>query len=201
MAEIFYRYICRAWRQIALNYTKLSDHIYLTRPECVPDLLDRSGNALLYIYERATFSFGAERATQARRLVLARLDRIVSVQIHFAGLIPELIPLVASAASLNQYRVLSTRFLDLHCHSYPSPLFDSGICAVRGSCLEELTLESLGLTVSQHILVPNLRCFSLSFCLHPSEADEFIAALDRLSGLEVLTLNHLFKLGHTPADH
>lgn len=83
------RHVCRGWRQVALSYPKLSSHISLTRPQSVKDLLDRSGNTSLYIYESRAALFGAVES--ASRLVLAHFDRIVWAQFDFTKLIPGLI--------------------------------------------------------------------------------------------------------------
>ena len=45
------RHVCRAWRQVALAYPQLSAHIFLTRPECVQDMLSRAGTLPLHIYD------------------------------------------------------------------------------------------------------------------------------------------------------
>ncbi|GJE89292.1 hypothetical protein PsYK624_053890 [Phanerochaete sordida] len=72
------RHVCRAWRKIALTYPQLSAHIFLTRPECVQDLLGRVGPVEITVYD-ASIEYNTKhraRVADSCSLILAHFAQV-----------------------------------------------------------------------------------------------------------------------------
>ncbi|GJE89259.1 hypothetical protein PsYK624_053560 [Phanerochaete sordida] len=72
------RHVCRYWRKVALAHPRLSTTIFLTRPECVEDMLRRAGTLPLEVYDPSVqyIDTHSEGVAAARLMVLEHVARI-----------------------------------------------------------------------------------------------------------------------------
>ncbi|EKM60297.1 uncharacterized protein PHACADRAFT_179651 [Phanerochaete carnosa HHB-10118-sp] len=188
------RHVCRAWREIALAFPKLSTHIWLTRPECVADMLSRSGTLPLHIYsvepcllDIATVD--AEREAELFGLVLPQFARVAHASLVFA----------ARAADdrwpdPRHVRRAVSRLESLTLRIYynwtpPLPLF----AGYEFPALRELECAGTSADVLHPLIVPGLCRLRLSSCNILLE-EQLLPLLRQLGALGELELERAVRL-------
>ncbi|GJE89271.1 hypothetical protein PsYK624_053680 [Phanerochaete sordida] len=180
------RHVCRAWRRVALAYPQLSTHIFLTRPECVLDLLDRSGALHLSIYDPSldyTYA-NKENVAESCKLVLAHADRIR----HGCLPLPDDLTIYEAqeAFSGTRGRTLCLRLMFTGYGQTSSP-FSSTADFPQ---LQELSCYNYNITIPGHIpSTPHLRTLNLAGCFDSIPADDLLILLGSMPNLEQLSLD------------
>lgn len=191
------RHVCHAWREIALNYPELSTHIFLTRPECVQDMLSRSGTLPLYIYDlsRNYTDDNQERVIASSKLVLKHLNRISRGRLIFLD--NSMVEETQQAFQDRTCIASSLRLVFLEFIPSVSPISSSS----RFPELRELSCYKFNLVMSSVPLhAPRLQILNLSECDEPTRADDLLAFLAHIPTLEYLII-HLVLLEHDDWPH
>lgn len=184
---IIIRHVCRAWRMVALTYPALSTRIFMTRPECVRDLLSRAGNLPLYIY-LPSYTFQLlyrDDMVASCNLVLPHLGRIS----HASLLFPEesAYPgLQASQSGVSEARSLDLRFQEAWSVVSPFP----SDCAFPE--LHSLSCHTANITALRNVFVPHLRTLELVNC-SSAPVNTLLALLRTMPGLEELVLDKVIS--------
>lgn len=180
------RHVCSKWRHVALTFPTLSTFICLTRPECVQDLLSRSGTLPLHVYDPFGKSPDSDLQPKLCRLILANIERIASADLALVHRLVEPKPL----PELFRTGISPVRSLHLQFWAHPggwqrpdAPLFPN----IDFPHLEQLSCECGHFAVLKRMLLPTLRRLEL---LNPTNISckALLTALDSLQALEELSL-------------
>ncbi|GJE89244.1 hypothetical protein PsYK624_053400 [Phanerochaete sordida] len=177
------RRICKAWRHIALTFPELSTHIFITRPGCVKDLLDRSGTLPLHIYQANSMYERARRDDVAAscRLVLPQFFRIVSGSLMLMDTmnVPEsLLPKNGASTAIS---------LEIEIQKAGGDRAHTWISNLTFPNLTQLTVTNAAMRTVRPMLVASLRILRLMQC-EPIPAKELRSILEPMKHLEELVL-------------
>lgn len=181
------RHVCRKWRHVALTFPALSTFICLTRPECVDDLLRRSGTLPIHVFEPFGTPADSDWGHESCRLVLGSLARIVSARLTLTDrmLNPEPLPeLLGSGVS--QLRSLHLRFwiYPARWQDPEAPLFPN----FEFPHLRELSCRFGSFPTFRRMILPTLRQLHIVKPKNISP-NALLAALESLQALEELVLD------------
>ncbi|EKM60247.1 uncharacterized protein PHACADRAFT_203493 [Phanerochaete carnosa HHB-10118-sp] len=184
---IIIRHVCRVWRQVALTYPRLSTHIFLTRPECVEDLLSRAGTLPLHIYDPG-FTYVRKNldcvAASCRR-VQTHIDRIS----HGTLILENSAANANCQASVSPAKICKAQSLRI---LFLSELFSASNTLppdLHFPELQDLSCYNYAITALRPMLTAlQLRTLKLAHC-NPIPASDLIALLGPLQALEELVLD------------
>ncbi|EKM60328.1 uncharacterized protein PHACADRAFT_23708 [Phanerochaete carnosa HHB-10118-sp] len=178
------RHICRAWREVSLIYPELSTHIFLIHPECVQDLLSRSGTLPLHIYMSSSMFTYTQMSNVAAScgLLSAHFERIYygSVPIPEDIVYSQPQPLMGGISRL---MVLELNFWKA---SNPTSPIISNFTFPQ---LQRLTTRNGTIAALRPMLVSHLRVLRLLQC-EPTSAENLLAILRPMQHLEELVLSN-----------
>ncbi|KAH9884777.1 hypothetical protein C8Q73DRAFT_348874 [Cubamyces lactineus] len=185
-------YVCRAWREIALNTPRLWSHIVLNSSKIVPEVISRSKKAPLWI--TGTVSHEGD----PRLLMLEPLvgDPMRIKELHLTG--PERLIQQLSAKWTTPAKALESIMLssDLRCFEHtaflplnPLANFFSG----ETPNLRRLEIKRIGLYWNNPLFCPSIRTLIVHSRYDPTpklgELSQLLDALETMQSLETLHLN------------
>ncbi|EKM60310.1 uncharacterized protein PHACADRAFT_70827, partial [Phanerochaete carnosa HHB-10118-sp] len=181
-AWLVIRHVCRAWRVVALVYPRLSCRIHVSTPECVQDMLDRSGTTPLFIDDVSDRKTVSRIEAQCR--VFAHLDRIVWAQTSLYCTTP------MPCTQRPIVSMLETIFIKPRMPGFSSPLFPG----YTFPHLQNFTSHWMDLRSFYKLLPSGLRRLAIVRGLPDTDTslDDFIALLSNLPQLEELRVRDLF---------
>jgi hypothetical protein len=188
------RHVCRSWRHVALSFPKLSTYICLTRPDCVQDLLDRSGGLPLLVHKRESSWFQPENVLAATRLIIQQLDRVSYANMALSSELFESDP--SSQSGLQEVRRSRLRCAKLYFlwgWQPDRPLFNNFFFDE----LEDLSCIWGSIVSIRTMATPSLRRLTLVDCPHVP-VEEFLKFLEPLKQLEELIIQESLQ---PPLDH
>ena len=188
-AWLVIRHVCRAWREVALTFPKLSTQIWLARPECVQNLLSKSGALPLYIYDKVHSFMCPRAASEMFELVLAHFERVSSASPTLTEAMfnsnDDPVPFPV------ERRISRLRSFDLHMWQgwVPKrPLFLN----FDFPALQDLTCMDTRLNTLREFISPGLTRLQLARC-DLLLVEELLPMLKEIRGLEELVLERTIK--------
>lgn len=177
------RHVCSQWRSVALTYPILSSFICLTRPDCVRDLLARSGVVPLRIYDPFWMPSDPEATHECLRLVLRNFERVVFARFTLSRSMLE--PQTDSTVLPIRVSLLrSLQFTVLYSPRTNAPLFPN----FDFPWIEELSVQCASLAMVCHMVLPTLRRPELEVPPNDIFPAAFVSMLEPLQVLEELYL-------------
>ena len=193
-AWLIIRHVCRRWRQVALTSPELSSYIWLTSPECVYDLLNRSRNVQLHVCESQSTPSISYADFEAREtayiLVLNHFERVVCGQLQLSIDVLNPFPSSDSTATLPQKRVSIARELRLFFCLLSLTRTPQAFAHYDFPYLEDFFCGSGCIQMIGQMLGPSLRRLEFWDSLRLSTLDDVVALLARLTQLEELKLQY-----------
>ena len=191
-AWLVIRHVCRAWRTVALDFPKLSTHIYVSSLDCIQDMLDHSGTMPLFVYDTCDswWRYGIE----SQRRVFTQLDRILSAEIYSHNGTQDTVPQVSHSPAVSIVRSLLIHFGPYYDRT--SPLFTNYIFPD----LRELACHSCNLQSFYKLVPTSLRRFSICHGYPTILLDDLVAFLHNLPQLEELVVHQGFDISDVPED-
>ncbi|EKM60302.1 uncharacterized protein PHACADRAFT_179655 [Phanerochaete carnosa HHB-10118-sp] len=184
------RHVCRAWRDVALTFPKLSTHIWLTQLECVADMIAISGTLPLHIYIAPSIRIDAAMEAEMFQVVLSHIERVAhAVLVLTEGSFPA--GNSDTQPKERTIRALRLQSLDLHMFQswVPSwPLFS----AIDFPALRELTCTHASIGTLRSLIAPRLCYLHLVQC-GLLVAGELLPSLRQLGELEELKLDRALR--------
>lgn len=192
---IVIRHVCRAWRNVALTFPKLSTLITLTRAECVQDLLDRSGSLLLYVrakpYSYITSAATLSHMSAANKLIQQHLERVVHADVYlypvpvfYVGGTDDTNPVLHALPNLRSLELIQHYFSEDGTPAFQQFTFPN---------LEELTMSVRSLLVGSRVITSSLRRLSVGEFSTSITPEEIASYLKPLLRLEVLVIQDLWS--------
>ena len=181
------RHVCHAWREVALTYPQLSTHIFLTRPECVRDVLSRAGTLPLRVYEPSSSFIHAhlKDVIASSKIALGHLKYISHGSLIFRR--RDFDSVQGLAATTNSC-VRSLRLIIWHRDSSNFP-----IPSVHFSELRDLTCRNADVTRLCNVsTMQHLRTLKLIYCRRIAVTD-LVELLRPAQRLEDLTLKNVIE--------
>lgn len=176
------RHVCRQWRQVSLEYPKLSTLVCIDNTECAEYLLQGAGELTV-----TTYTAKPRLTHSAFRWWLSHIEQISSATLY----VPE--NLVNQMSSPQLERRLTSPLHSLKLEFQPTTQREPSripplLPKLDFPFLAELILSRANLTRCQRMLVPTLRNLDLQNTLHLS-VEKLVVVLRGLPALERLSLS------------
>ncbi|GJE89261.1 hypothetical protein PsYK624_053580 [Phanerochaete sordida] len=182
------RHVCRYWRKVALAHPRLSTTIFLTRPECVEDMLRRAGTLPLAVYDPSVryIDTHSDSVAAARLMVLEHIARIRHGTFAYTDN-PNAIDWPDFLTS-QSHKTCTAQSLELLSMDDGYPAY-STLSTIHFPNLRKLSCFYYDVVVPGQLLdAPQLHTLHLVKCTTPISAPELLRLLGSLPALTSLSL-------------
>ncbi|KAF8138963.1 hypothetical protein EV363DRAFT_1208943 [Boletus edulis] len=176
-------YVCRHWRNVALNCPTLWGYLFITSPSWTEELLARSKQASLKLRANLEYQSGRDRGLRFVRRVMNHIERIQELYLFLPDCFED--HFLSSPAPRLQTLMITVNYQKGSSHQF-SALFDGDTPALR-------TLELLFCPVPwDSFTLHGLTTLDLRFVPSRSQQNmvEFLATLSRVQDLRHLYLQN-----------
>ncbi|EKM60301.1 uncharacterized protein PHACADRAFT_179654 [Phanerochaete carnosa HHB-10118-sp] len=187
------RHVCHTWRDVALAFPELSTHIWLTRPECVIDMLGRSGTLPLHIHSVERFYMNPTEEAEMLHMVLSQFERVADASFVLAE---EILRSYKPDPQLKKHTVRASQLRSLKLYIWrANPSWRPPWLLFAGfdfPALRELTCVHTNIAMLHTLVAPRL-CHLRLFHSELQLEQELLPLLNQLGVLEELELDEAMR--------